>query len=171
MKNKRNGSAGSSVLYLTRGAMVAACYVALTFVSSLAGLDRGAVQFRISEMLCVLPLFMPEAVVGLTLGCFIANLTMGGVILDAIFGSLATLIGALGARLLRRLPKRLTPLCTLPTVVANALIVPFVIIYAYGTEGAYPLFMLTVGLGELVCATLCGSLLFFALERSRAFKR
>ena len=91
----------SSTLYLTRGAMIAALYVALTYLSSLVGLASGAIQFRLSEMLCILPILLPEATLGLTLGCAIANLLTSGVIWDVIFGTLATFIGAVGARLLR----------------------------------------------------------------------
>ena len=95
-----------TTLYLTRGALIAALYVSLTYASSLFGLSSGAIQFRLSEMLCILPVFMPEAVVGLTLGCLIANLLTGAVVWDIIFGSLATLMGAVGARLLSKLPDK-----------------------------------------------------------------
>ncbi|MBQ7333818.1 MAG: QueT transporter family protein [Clostridia bacterium] len=157
----------NSTLYLTRGAMIAALYVALTYLSSLFGLDKGAVQFRISEMLCILPAFLPEAVIGLTIGCVIANLATGSLALDVIFGSLATLIGALGARFLRKLPKKLAWLIPVPTILANAIIVPFVIKYVYMTEGFYWLFFLTVGLGELVCAGIMGTVLYYSLKKSK----
>lgn len=154
------------VLYLTRGAAVAALYVLLTYLSSLLGISSGVIQFRFSEMLCVLPIFMPEAVVGLTLGCVIANLiTPRVVIWDVIFGSLATLIGAIGARLLARLPEKIKFVATLPTVFANAIIVPFVLLYAYAAEGSYPFFFLTVAVGEIVCATVLGTGLYYALNK------
>ena len=157
----------NSTLYLTRGAMIAALYVALTYLSSLFGLDKGAIQFRLSEMLCVLPAFFPEAVLGLTIGCILANLLTGCLALDIVFGSLATLIGAIGARLLRKLPKKLFWLVPVPTVLANAVIVPFVIKYVYMTEGLYWFFFLTVGLGELVCAGIIGNLLSYSLKKSK----
>lgn len=153
----------STALYITRGALVASLYVALTYASALFGLSGGAIQFRISEMLCILPVFMPEAVIGLTLGCLISNISTGSVIWDIIFGSLATLIGAFGARILRKLPKRLMWLATLPTVFANAVIVPFVLICAYGAKDAYPYLMLTVGIGEFVCAGIMGSVLYYTI--------
>ena len=87
--------------------MIAAIYVALTFLSALMGLSSGAIQLRLSEAMCLLPLIFPEAIVGLTLGCAIANLVTGCVFWDIVFGSVATLIGALGAYLLRRLPEKL----------------------------------------------------------------
>lgn len=157
----------AKTLYLTRGALIAALYVLLTYLSSLFGLSSGAVQLRLSEMLCVMPLFLPEAVIGLTLGCLISNLLTGAVIWDVIFGPLATLIGAVCARLMRRLPEKASWLATLPTVLSNALIIPAVLIYAYGAPEAYPYLMLTVGLGEAVCATLLGTLLLKALKRIR----
>ena len=105
-----------STIFMTRAALIAALYVALTFASALFGLASGVIQFRISEMLCILPLFMPEAVVGLTLGCFIANLATNAIIWDILFGTIATLIGAIGTRILRNLPKKLIWLAPLPTV-------------------------------------------------------
>ena len=110
---------------------------------------------------------MPEAIVGLTLGCFIANLITDAVIWDIIFGSLATLIGAVGARLLRKLPQKLIWLSTLPTVISNAVIIPFVLIYAYEVPGVYPYFALTVAIGEVVCALILGTALYYSLKKIR----
>ena len=160
MKRKNNAS-----LYLTRGAMVAAMYVALTYLSSLFGLSSGVIQFRISEALCVLPIFFPEAILGLTIGCVISNLITGAVIWDIVFGSIATLIGAIGARLLKKVQRRLIFTATLPTLFANAIIVPFVLMFAYGAEGSYLFFFLTVGLGELVCAVFGGTVLYYSLKK------
>jgi len=123
------------------------------------------IQFRISEMLCILPMFFPEAVLGITVGCIISNLVTGCVIWDIVFGSLATLIGALGARLMRKIPEKLAFLATLPTLLANAIIVPFVLMLAYGAEGGYWYFFLTVALGEFVCATVGGTLLYCGLRK------
>ena len=154
-----------STLYLTRGAMIAAMYVALTYLAFLFGLSSGVIQFRISEALCILPIFFPEAILGLTVGCIISNLLTNAVIWDIVFGSLATLIGALGAYLLSKVGDKLIFLATLPTLFANAIIVPFVLIYAYGVSGAYWYFFLTVGIGELVCASVGGTLLYYSLKR------
>ena len=117
-------------LYLTRGALIAAMYVALTYVAALFGLSSGAIQFRLSEMLCILPFFVPEATVGLAVGCLISNVLTGCVFWDVIFGTIATLLGALGALALRKIPKKFTFVATIPTIISNAVIVPFVIIYA-----------------------------------------
>jgi uncharacterized membrane protein len=125
MKTKR------STLYLTRGAMISALYVAVTWLCSIVGLSSGVIQFRLSEALCILPVFMPEAVPALFIGCLLSNIIAGGVIWDVIFGAVATLIGAIGARLLKRLPCGAIFLATVPTLLANAIIVPYVLIYAY----------------------------------------
>ena len=114
----------NNTLYLTRGALIAALYVALTYISALFGLSSGAIQFRISEMLCILPVFMPEAIIGVTVGCLISNIICGGVFFDILFGTLATLIGALLCRLFIYLPKKLRFLASIPTVISNSVIVP-----------------------------------------------
>lgn len=150
--------------FLCRGALVAALYVALTWLCALVGMSSGVIQVRLSEALCVLPAFTGAAVPGLFVGCLLANLLTGSALPDIIFGSLATLIGALGAYFLRR-RKWLVPL---PTVLANTLIIPFVLRFAYGAEGTIPYFMLTVGAGEVISAYICGMLLYAALERRAA---
>ena len=157
--------------YITRGALIAAIYVALTYLSSLLGLSSGVIQFRISEALCLVPIFMPEAILGLTIGCFLSNLLTGCLFWDVLFGSLATLIGALGAYTLRKLPRKLIWLSTVPTLLANAIIIPFVLIYAYGISGGYFFFMLTVGIGETVCAGIGGTLLYYSLSKTDMFKK
>ena len=155
----------NNTLYLTRGALIAALYVAFTYLSSLFGLSSGVIQFRISEALCVLPLFMPEAVMGLFVGCILSNLLTGAVLWDIVFGSLATLVGAVFTRLLRVLPEKLKWIATLPPVISNAVIVPFVLIHAYGVPDGYFYLLLTVGIGELVCATGLGTALYYTLRK------
>lgn len=156
----------NSAIYLSRGGLIAALYVVITWVCSLMGLSSGVIQFRFSEALCILPVFMPEAVPALFVGCFISNIISGGLIWDVIFGSVATLIGAIGARAMRRLPERLMWLATLPTVLSNAVIIPFVLIYTYGAVEAWWFISITVAIGEVVCATVGGYLLYRLLKRS-----
>ncbi len=126
-----------TTLFLTRAGMIAAIYVALTMLSALMGLSSGAIQLRLSEAMCLLPLIFPEAIVGLTLGCALANFITGCAVWDIVFGSVATLIGAIGAYLLKRLPEKYEFLATVPTILANAIIVPFVLKYAYGIADGY----------------------------------
>ena len=115
--------------------------------------------------MCILPIFTPAAIPGLTVGCLISNVITGCLWQDVLFGTLATLIGAVGARLLRRV-WWLTPL---PTVVANTLIVPFVLAYAYHAEEGIPFMMLTVGIGEVISAYVLGILLYLALRKNAPY--
>ncbi|MBO5101394.1 MAG: QueT transporter family protein [Clostridia bacterium] len=151
-------------LYLSRGAIIAALYVILTWISTLLGLSSGVIQLRISEALCVLPLFLPEAVPALFIGCIISNIMAGGVFVDVLFGSFSTLIGAALARLFCKLPEGLRPLAGLPTVISNALIIPPVLIFAYGASEGYFFILFTVFLGELISAGIFGAVLYYALK-------
>lgn len=141
------------------GAAIAAVYVVLTLIFQ--PLSFGPIQFRISEALCVLPYFTPAAVPGVFLGCLISNLLGGSVIMDVIFGSLATLIGAVGSRMLGR-KRYLVPL---PPIIANTLIVPWVLKYAYGYGDIIWFMMITVGIGEILAVGVLGELLISALEK------
>ena len=116
----------TAALWLAQGAAVAALYVVLTLI--FAPISFGSVQFRIAEILTILPLLTPAAVPGLFVGCLLGNILGGAIIWDIVFGSLATLIGAALGYLLR-FNRWLVPL---PTVIANALIIPWVLRYGYG---------------------------------------
>lgn len=159
MKNK-------SVPYLTQAAMIAAIYVVLTVL--FAPISFGEVQIRIAEMLTVLPLFTPAAVPGLFVGCLIGNILGGAVLPDIICGSLATLIGAAGTYAMR---KNFRTLAVLPPILANTLIVPFVLRYAYGVLLPIPLLMVTVGIGEVISCGVLGTVLAMILKKysSRIF--
>jgi uncharacterized membrane protein len=154
MKKRKNS-------FLTYAAMIAALYVLLTALSGLFGLDKGAVQFRISEMLTILPYFTPAAIPGLFVGCLLSNILNGCLPWDVVFGSLATLLGAIGTYLLRKW-KWIAPI---PPIIANALIVPPVIIAVYGTELPYILVLLGVLVGEVVCCGILGYALFGILKK------
>ena len=145
--------------FITQGAVIAAIYAVLVFVFDYWSF--GPIQFRVAEALTILPVFTPAAVPGLFIGCLIANITGGAVIWDIVFGSLATLIGAVGTYMLRKHPWA----APLPPILANTVIVPFVLKYAYGTEGMLWYFMLTVGLGEVIVCGVLGSLLRVALKK------
>lgn len=150
--------------YLTNAGLIAAVYVALTM--ALAPISFGPVQFRVSEALCILPYFCPEAVPALFVGCLLANFLGGAVPMDIIFGSLATLIGAIGSYRLRAHKN----LVCLPPILANTIIIPFVLRYAYGAEDLIPFMMLTVGIGEILAIGVLGNILLRILEKAPVFK-
>lgn len=154
MKNK-------AVRQITMSATIAALYVALTAI--FAPISFWAVQFRVSEALCILPYFTPAAIPGLTIGCFLANLILGAPIYDVIFGTLATLIGAVVSYLLRK-RKWLVPI---PPILSNTVIIPFVLKFAYHLEDTIPFMMLTVGIGEILAIYVLGMILLFAIEKSK----
>ena len=157
---KRNNKA----LFITHAAIIAALYVVLTYAASMLGLSNGAIQIRFSEALSILPYFTPAAIPGLFIGCIISNILAGAVIWDVVFGSLATLIGAVGTYLLRKKTKWISPL---PPILANTVIVPFVLTYAYGVPDGLAFLMLTVGIGEIISCSVLGILLIKCLEKHR----
>lgn len=144
--------------FLTEAAAIGAIYVVLTLL--LAPLSFGEVQIRFSEALTILPFFTPAAIPGLFIGCIIANLLGGAIPVDIIFGSIATLIGAVFTYKLRNSNRFLAPI---PPIAANAIIVPFVLRFGYGVNLPIPLMMLTVGIGEVVSCAIVGLILQTAL--------
>lgn len=113
----------NATLKLVRTAVIAALYAALTL--AVAPVAYGAVQFRISEALTILPLFCPEAIFGLTVGCFLANIPSG--LWDMFLGALATLVAATLTRVSRKWYFGI-----IPPVVVNAFVVPLIIILGAG---------------------------------------
>ena len=157
----------SKAVYVATAASVAALYVVLTFISSLFGLSSGVIQIRISEALTILPAFTPAAIPGLFIGCILSNLLTGGLILDVVFGSIATLIGAVGTYLLRK--KKW--LVSLPPIISNILIVPLILRYVYEAPDAYLFMVGTVGAGEIIFCGILGMILYFAVDKYKFFKK
>ncbi len=151
-----------NVRYMTQAAMIAALYTVLTFIANALGLASGVIQIRFSESLCILPYFTPAAIPGLFLGCLISNILTGCALPDVIFGSIATLIGGYTTFFLRK-KKWLAPL---GPITANAIIVPFVLLYAYGIKPLWFSF-LTVTAGEIISCAVIGMPLLFTLEHYR----
>lgn len=154
MKNK-------NVSIITVGAMTAALYVVLTLIANAFGLANFAIQVRFSEALTILPYFTPAAIPGLFVGCILSNLITGCMPLDVLFGSLATLLGALGTYSLRKC-KWAAPI---PPIIANTIIVPFVLAYVYHFDGSIPYFMVTVGIGEIISCGVLGMILLNILDK------
>ena len=175
MKNK-------NVLFITYAAAIAALYTVLTIWAGALNLASGVIQVRFSEALTILAAFTPAAIPGLWIGCIISNILTGCHYLDVIFGSLATLIGAVGTYLLTHRKaddkwlfkpgKASMFLAPLPPVAANTIIVPFILSYVYQFEGSIPFFMVTVGAGEILSCYVLGLALYNALliRREQIFK-
>lgn len=153
MKNK-------STMFLVQAAAIGAIYVVLTLL--FAPLSYGEVQVRFSEALTILPYFTPAAIPGLFVGCILSNLLGGAIPVDIIFGSIATLIGAVFTYKLRG-NKWLAPV---PPILANMIIVPFVLYYGYGVNLPIPLMMLTVGAGEVISCGVFGMIILTALSKT-----
>ena len=155
MKNK-------STIFLAEAAAIGAIYVVLTLL--FAPLSYGEVQIRFSEALTILPYFTPAAIPGLFVGCIIANLFGGAIPVDILFGSIATLIGAVFTYKLRNCSRFLAPI---PPIAANSIIVPFVLRFGYGVNLPIPLMILTVGIGEVVSCAVIGLILQTALLKNK----
>ena len=149
-----------NVQFVAQAAVIAAIYVVLTLL--FAPFSYGEVQVRLSEALTILPVFTPAAVPGLFVGCLLSNILGGCIVPDIIFGSLATLTGAVFTYLLRNQSRFLAPL---PPILANALIVPFVLRFGYQVPLPIPFMMLTVGIGEVISCGVLGMILYAALHR------
>lgn len=150
-----------NVLFMTQAAMIAAIYVILTFLANALGLASGAIQIRFSEALTILPFFTPAAIPGLFIGCLLSNTLTGCVPIDIVFGSLATLLGAIGTYSLRRYKW----MAAIPPIAANTIIVPFVLKYAYGIEPLWFSFA-TVFAGEVISCGVLGMILLFSLQKN-----
>ncbi|MBO4385200.1 MAG: QueT transporter family protein [Clostridia bacterium] len=166
--NKKNRGA----LMIAVAAVIAALYVVLTLLSQAVGLLSFDVQLRFSEALCVLPFFTSSAVPGLALGCVLANILTGCAPWDVVFGSLATLIGAIGCFFISKTLKKrgretlAMILSPIPNIIANTAILPFVISWVYESPIPIPLLAVYVFLGEIASCAL-GIPLAFALNRRK----
>ncbi len=150
-------------LFITEAAAIAAIYTVLVLIFQMTSF--GPIQFRIAEALTVLPYFTPAAIPGVTIGCFLSAIFSGADILDIVFGSLATLIAAILSYQLRR-HKFLVPI---PPILANAIIIPWVLKFAYGEAQSIPFMMLTVGASEFIVVGIIGMALLLALEKVKHY--
>lgn len=151
----------NKTLFITQAALIAAIYVVLVYIFK--PISFSYIQVRIAEALTILPYFTPAAIPGVSIGCLLANLLTGADILDILFGTLATLLGAVGSYLVRK-QKFLVPL---PPIIANSIIIPWILRYAYGLPLSIPFMMLTVGIGEVISCGVLGFLLLFVLNMYR----
>ena len=165
MKKKLN------VKFIATSAVIAAAYVALSMLSAAFGLAYGPVQFRISEVLCILPVFTPAAIPGLFVGCIISNV-MSFSPLDIIFGSLATLIAAVMTYYLKGVKFKGIPLLAMfPPVIVNAVIVGVEIAIFFMPDTAFwtafAISFLQVFLGQAAVCYVLGIPFFYAMKKVR----
>ena len=159
--------------FITQGALLAALYVVLTHLQNTLIPDSAsfAIQFRASEALCVLALFTPTAIPGLTLGCLLFNISFAGALpLDFLVGSLATLLATAGMYALRKVTVKGYPLLAmLLPAVSNALLVGWELTVYIG--GGFWLNALYVAIGEVAVLQTLGTALFYALRAHNLDKR
>jgi uncharacterized membrane protein len=171
MKNQTNTL--KRVRFICTAALIAAIYVALTYLAMLLGLDKNAIQIRFSEALVALAFVTPTAIPGLTLGCLLANILTGCAPLDIALGPIATLIGAVGAYLIGKMSRRRISrwICTIPNIIANTVIVTFICYWCYTAPAAQTVetamfYALTVFIGEVISCGVMGTALLLSSERT-----
>ena len=161
-----------STATICQAALIAAVYTVLSL--AFLPISFGPVQCRISEMLTVLPAFLPAAIPGVAIGCLITNILGGAILPDIIFGTLATLIGAVLTRLLTRgllnnsqsgASLRFRLAAVLPPIISNTIIVPLVLKFAYMYDDALYFMAFTVCLGEIIGIGVIGNILITVLSR------
>lgn len=158
---------------LTRAAVIAALYVALCL--ALAPLSFGTVQIRFAEALTLLPILCPEAILGVTVGCFLSNMIASSPV-DMVVGTLATLLAALATYALRNVRVKGLPVAScLPPVLLNALIVGAELTLLYYPKGSpaaiWLMNMASVGIGQVVSCMVVGLLLVWMIEKQPALRK
>ena len=156
-----NSKSKSTVSFLTKAAIIAALYAALTVFIMPA--SYGVMQLRVSEALTILPIFTPAAIPGLFIGCVVANLVSPVGLIDVVIGSAATLIAAVATYKLR--DHKL--LAIIPPVIANAVLVGGELFYFYNVDFSLPACMFWVGIGEAAACYGLGYPLSIILEKYR----
>jgi uncharacterized membrane protein len=150
---------------LAKTGIIASIYIVATMCLPFA--SYGSIQLRFSEALTILPLFMPESIVGLFIGCLIANIIGNGV-LDVVFGSLATLIAGILTYFIGKLIKNEAVrfiVGGLPPVIVNAFIIPFTFLAITELESLYWLNVLTIFIGQFLAVYVFGTLLYLAIKK------
>ena len=150
------------VRFIAKAGIIAAIYVAITV--AVAPLSYGSMQVRISEALTILPYFTTSAIPGLFIGCLLANFFGSPLgMLDVVLGSLSTLVAAIWASKIKK--KFLVPM---PSIVVNALVVPFVLWQALNIP--YLPSVLYVGLGQAIATYGLGYPLLLLIDRNARLK-
>lgn len=161
--------------YIITGALIAAAYAGLTYLSNVFGLAYGPIQLRVSEVLTILPVFTPAAIPGLTVGCFIANIGSFNAA-DLVFGTMATLLAALLTYMLKGIKIKGVPfLSFFMPVIVNALIIGLEIALFFLPEGAtlwgFAISALEVGVGEFIVCVIFGTVFYLVVKKYRIFEK
>lgn len=162
-------------VFVVEAAVIAALYAGLTYAASLLNLAYGGIQFRFSEALTILAALTPAAIPGLTIGCFLGNITSPYGLVDIICGTLATLIAAVLSYWTRKVQfKDLPLLSAIFPVLTNAIIIGLEITL-FMPEGfkmqAFLISALQVGLGELVICYGLGIPLYKVIKKTKLDKK
>lgn len=164
-----------NIRYIVTGALIAAAYAGLTYLSNAFGLAYGPIQLRISEVLTILPIFTPAAIPGLAVGCFLANIGSFNVA-DLLFGTLATVMAAILTYSLRDVKwKGVAWLAMLPPVIINAIVIGFEISLFYLKADnflwGFVISALQVGLGQLIVCYCFGIPFYLVVKKYKIFKK
>lgn len=161
-----------STLYITQAAVIAALYVALTYVSNSVGLAYNAVQFRLSEILTVLPVFTPAAIPGLAIGCMISNISGPFGIVDIVCGTAASILAAICSYYARNVRLKGVPvLSAFFPVLFNSIIIGLEIWYLGDkTAELFLISALEIGAGQTVMCMLIGIPFIKAIKKTRIFE-
>lgn len=160
--------------YIITGALIAAAYAGLTYLSNVFGLAYGPIQLRVSEVLTILPVFTPAAIPGLTVGCFIANIGSFNAA-DLVFGTMATLLAALLTYMLRGIKIKGVPfLSFFMPVVVNAFIIGLelaLFLPGNATLWGFAISALEVGVGEFIVCVIFGTVFYLVVKKYRIFEK
>ncbi len=159
--------------YIMSAALIAAAYTALTFLSGVFGLAFGPIQLRLSEVLCILPVFTPAAIPGLTVGCLISNIASFNP-LDMLFGTLATLCAAFLTYILKEFKIKGVPIFAFfPPIIINAIVIGFEIAVFFLPEKAFVwaflVSSLQIGISQFIVCIVFGIPFYLAFKRYNIF--
>lgn len=155
----------SKANFLALSGLFAAMYVALTALSALFGLDKGVIQFRLSEVLTVIPFVCIPAIPGIAVGCVISGILFGATPIDIVFGSLTTLLAAALTAVFGKKYRKAAWSAAIPPILLNSFSVPFILKYSYCVGEAYYFILITVFIGETVCAGLIGTAVLYRMPQ------
>ncbi len=162
-------------MFIVESAVIAALYAGLTYAASMLNLAYGSIQFRFSEALTILACFTPAAIPGLTIGCFLGNITSPYGIIDIVCGTFATFLAAVLSYTTRKVTiKKLPLLSPLFPVLTNAVIVG-IEITLFMPEGfkiqAFLINAMQIAIGQLLMCYGLGLLLYNVIKKTKIDKR